>query len=118
MIHAIARPTPKKAETERCPAPRDPAVAHCHQIWERVYRSVLKYQKSRVLARIEAGTAFREALPPLVGSENIRDFIACVCFGMASGVVMEDTGTNLLFAAKVALNAMSARPKNKIPKTE
>ena len=105
------RPQHGKADHRR--ALQNPAVAHCQQTWERVYRSVLKYRKSKALALFDAGVAFREAMPLLAGHENISDFIACVTYGMENLVLMEDTGTKLLYAAQVALSANRRTKRSK-----
>ena len=113
MIHALKPLNPNLPKTQHGIAVESPAVAHCQRTWERVYRSVLVKRDSKALALYEAGEAFREALPVLDSYENIRDFIACVTFGIASGVYLEDTGKNLLNAAKVALSVHPAPPRPK-----
>jgi len=113
MIHALKPLTPPPSKTEHGIAVENPAVALCQRTWERVYCSVLKKTGSRACGLFEAGEAFREALPVLDSYENIRDFIACVSFGIASHIYMEDTGKNLLNAAKVALSVHPAPPRPK-----
>jgi hypothetical protein len=88
-------------------AMRNLAVAHCQKAYDRAYRRKFKESDSKAVAGYHANEAFKAAMPLLVGSRNIRDFIACVAFGMESGAIMEDTATKYLLAAQVALRATS-----------
>ena len=108
------KPRPGRVDYRR--ALRNPAVAHCQKVWERVYRSVLAEKGSKALARLEAGEAYRAAMPLLVGAKNIRDFIACATFGMTSAVLMEDTALNLINAAQVASRVAAANSARKTTK--
>ena len=112
MFHPLSPltiPTPKLKEIQRYPALQDDAVAHCHKVWKAAYQRVMRREKSRLVARMEAAEAFRSALPPLSSSQNIRRFISCVAFGMASGILAEDSSKKLLYAAQVATNADAPR---------
>jgi hypothetical protein len=71
----------------------------------------LKETGSKAVARFEASGAFRSALPLLVGDKNIHDFIACVAYGYASGIVYQENIGKLLYAAQVAFNVSPARAK-------
>lgn len=112
MTHAFAPMTLTPAKLDRRPALQSPAVAHCQQAWERAYRNGMKREKNRILARQVAGDAFLRALPPLSGNENISNFIACVTFAIASGVLKQETCTKLLYAAQLAHHVAS--PKQRI----
>jgi hypothetical protein len=61
-----------------------------------------------------AMTAFREAMPPLTGRRNIRDFVACVGYGMLIGAIHLNEGTKLLYAAQVAY--ITNRPQSRFTK--
>jgi hypothetical protein len=111
MTNALVPITANPAEIELRPALQNPAIARCDQIRERVFRRVYKQQQSRAVANLDASDAFREAMPPLDSHENIRNFIACVGFAMATGVFLEETGLHLLHAAQVALRAAAQGPK-------
>jgi hypothetical protein len=111
MIHELGSLKPKLAKGEYRRPLKNPAVAHCQKTWERVYRSVQKEKNSGALARIEASEAYRAAMPLLLGHKNIRDFIACVTFGFASGILFHDITTKLLYAAQVALKVETQKPK-------
>lgn len=41
-------------------------------------------------------------MPPLSGRQSIRDFTACVGYGMVNEIIRGDEGTKLLYAAQVA----------------
>jgi hypothetical protein len=84
------------------PALQNIAVAHCCQVWETTRNQALKQGVSLVLARVAAHKAYQKALPPLVGLENIQDFIACVAHGMLNGSILSPDGARLLYAAQVA----------------
>jgi hypothetical protein len=111
MIHAHKPIAASAAEIERWPALKNPAVARCHQVWQRVHRIVLKEKQSPVLARVAAANAFRDALPALDTYKNIRAFITCIGFGITSGVLFEDCCSGLFRAADLALRADARRPK-------
>ena len=112
MIHELGSLKPKLAKGEYRRPLKNPAVAHCQKTWERVYRSVQKEKNSAALARIEASEAYRAAMPLLLGHKNIRDFIACVTFGFASGILYHDNTTKLLYAAQIAFNTAGPRTRN------
>ena len=59
-----------------------------------------------------ANKAYREALPPLRGAENISDFIACVAHGMALDVFDTKEASKMLYAAQVAASAGSRISKS------
>jgi hypothetical protein len=93
------------------------AVTRCSQARENAYRAVLSTREKdeseyRRVDRAEktAAKAYREAMPPLSGSENIRNFIACVAQGLLLKVFIAPESTQLLYAAQVANSAASKRP--------
>lgn len=99
------------AEQELSPALKNPAVAHCQDVWDRVYHLALKKKKGGAIALIDAGEAYCRAMPPLAGYENICNFIACVGYGMLTHAFIESTGTRLLYAAQVALTTIAPQSK-------
>jgi hypothetical protein len=111
MFHALAPLTPTPAEFKLGPALKNPSVACCHLAWERGYRAGMKATKSRMLARKFAREAFCQALPELSGLENIGNFLACIAFGMATGVFQDGDCAELLDSAGVALDALLPRRK-------
>ncbi len=111
MFHAIAPLTSKPTQINHRPALRNPAVARCQIAWKRAYRTGMKLTKSRMLARKEAREAFRQALPPLSGLDDIGDFIACVAFAMAAGILVDGEDVQILCAAQLALKTLVLRSK-------
>jgi len=69
-----------------------------------------------VNASIEADLAYRNAMPPLSGQSNIRDFIACTAHGLLVGIIQYEDASKLLSAARVALVALRNQPAP--PKTK
>ena len=93
---------PKLGEESSAPVSCIPAVARCCDAGTRAYRTVLAKERNRFEASKAASEAYRLAMPPLVGAESIRDFIACVAHGMLIGAIGSDDGARLLYAAQVA----------------
>lgn len=97
----------------------NPAVARCVASWERAKEltSVESNGEQPDQSYIDevAELAFRYALPPLSGEENIRDFIACITHAMVHKIIWLNDCKNYLNAAKIALSAVRAdrnRPKS------
>ena len=65
--------------------------------------------ESSYSAGSRAGSAYRNAMPPLDGHNNIRDFIACVAQGVLLGAIEYRQSSKLLYAAQVALSAIRLR---------
>jgi hypothetical protein len=107
------------AATETATQPEDrttsenPAVAHCLNEWYRVYDETPKKGKDDYDAERKANEAYRESMPALSGIESIRDFIACVAYGMLVDAITDDRGTRLLYAAQVALTAAAKNSPSK-----
>jgi hypothetical protein len=93
------------------PALKNAAVALCACAWEKVYQAALERNKTEHSAECGAGKAFRQAMPPLCGYENICDFIACASYGMLTGAIDEKDGTKFLYAAQVALATVPRKSK-------
>ena len=93
----------------------NPAVARCARAWMLAYSEVRLKGDPETSARSRAGIAYRMSMPPLTGSRNVRDFIACTTHGMLFGVLDGDETTRLLYAAQVAHSAR--RSKNQTKKT-
>ena len=120
------------------PALSNPTIVHCRKAMEKValeklielgifssdgqplnahdvkteYDLEVKQQKVEDAYK-KACDAYREAMPPLTGDENIRDFIACVGHGMLLRVIGENEATKLLYAAQVAAMAEAKRQKSR-----
>jgi hypothetical protein len=93
------------------------AIKRCCAAWRRAYNESLKGTPHRsgdkIIAEFDAKPAYCQALPPLAGRENIRDFIACVAHGVLLDAIPERRVNHLLYAAQVALSALNNGPKPK-----
>lgn len=98
------------------PAAANPAVAHCSRIYVSALESAVQRGKPRFAAESEARQNFRNALPPLTGAQNIRDFIACIAQGMLIGAIFSSEATRFLYAAQVAYSAIDTRPRHANPR--
>ena len=97
------------------PAVENLAVARCCAAHESAEQTAREKGKGDVYSAFYATKAFRKALPPLSGHQNICDFIACVAQGMLIGAISGTDGARLLYAAQVAHIAnprQSALPKS------
>ena len=101
-IDTLEIAVPKLGEESSAPVSSIPSVARCCDAGTRAYRTALAKERNRFEASKVASEAYRLAMPPLVGAENIRDFIACVAHGILIGVIGGNDGARLLYAAQVA----------------
>jgi hypothetical protein len=115
MTEASQTTTGLSETNEANPVNANPAVARCMNAWTRTYKEERAKRKSDFEASQQAEKAYRDAMPPLAGYENIRDFIACVANAMLIDAIMDDRGTKLLYAAQVALSTLRRQPS--APKT-
>ena len=92
-------------------APKNPAIARCCEAWERRYEAEISKDDDYVLAAHYADSSYRDAMPPLTDYENIRDFIACATHGMLIEAILYQHGTQLLYAAQVALSTLRYQPQ-------
>jgi hypothetical protein len=115
MTEASQTTTDLSEANESSPVSANPTVARCMNAWTRTYKEEKAKRKSYVDATLTADEAYRDAMPPLSGYEDIRDFIACVAHAMLIGAILDDKGTKLLYAAQVALSTLRRQPS--APKT-
>jgi hypothetical protein len=90
--------------------PENPAIARCRAAGQRAYQAGLADGKSKFYASQDGAEAYRHAMPPLSGQENISDFIACVAHGMLIKAIDESSVTKLLYAAQVASTSVRRKP--------
>jgi hypothetical protein len=83
--------------------------------WISVNKAERAKGKDKYDASKAADRAYLDAMPPLSGEENIRDFIACVTQAMLADIIMESSGSKLLYAAQVAY--MTSRGQSKAPRS-
>ena len=89
------------------------AVVRCCEAYVLAYRAAKKLDKSNYTTTEEAQKAFRAAMPPLSGYDNIRDFIACTAHGILIGAIEVADSSKLLYAAQVALSTIRHQPAPK-----
>ena len=63
----------------------------------------------RVIGKI----AYCNAMPRPFGASNIREFIACVLYGMFVDIISGPKGKRLLYGAQVAHASLTKRPKKR-----
>ncbi len=100
---------------ESSPACQIPAVARCCEAWQCAFDAEWKKSKLDFTARKAAGEAYRGVMPPLSDTESIRDFVACVAQGLLLKAIEDNSVGKLIYAAQVALSAVSSQPKSKAP---
>jgi hypothetical protein len=111
MIKAIRLPAAARLEEKDSPALNNLAVARCVEVWKTTRQESLANGKSEYCAATDAALAYCAAMPPLSGHQNISDFIACVGYSIAIDLIPKERGTNLLYAARVALSTLPKETK-------
>jgi hypothetical protein len=111
LIKAIPPPDTPRLEGDFYPSLTNPAVALCVEVWQKIHRATWEQTSNPYTAERCAGKAYRLAMPPLTGYQNICDFIACAGYGILLGAIKPTAGTKLLYAAQVALGAIPRRSK-------
>ncbi|MGA2350700.1 MAG: hypothetical protein ABSF70_09735 [Terracidiphilus sp.] len=86
------------------PVPENPIVANCSAIFQSVYKAQKENGRHWIIASKIAGQAYRRAMPSLMGEENIRNFVACVAYGILIDAIEAKSSSTLLQAARVALS--------------
>ena len=90
------------------------AIHRCIRAWNRAYNKVLPTldEDASDYEAIKAGNlAYLRAMPPLVGHENIANFLACVAFAQMNEFIYRKEATEMRATAKVALAALRLQPK-------
>jgi hypothetical protein len=111
LLKAIEPETTPRADADFTPSLTNPAVALCNEVWQKIHRASWEQTRNPYAAERCAAKAYRLALPPLSGYQNICDFIACVGYGILLGAIKPDVGTKLLYGAQVALGAIPQQSK-------
>jgi hypothetical protein len=101
------------------PAFHNAAVTRCCKAWTTAYRAARIAGTWGPACYIRANEAYRNAMPPLTTTQNIRDFIACTAHGLMMRAIETMIAPKLLYAAQVATSAQRRvfeekhpRPKN------
>ena len=94
------------------------AVEICLQAYIRNKKKLL--EKGGKAADVEwtGRIAYAAYLPKLSNADCIRDFIACVVYGMAIGAIPSSEGTRLLYGAQVAHSALPGGKKRRTKRTK
>jgi hypothetical protein len=87
------------------------AVEHCTKAYMQAAANATAEGKSAQLSLKAGQLAYALAIPPLIGGDSIRDFIACVTHGMLLGAISGPDATRLLYAAQVAHSAIPKKRK-------
>lgn len=103
------------AETLPSPPIHNPAVQRCCQARKRSLEASQKKGLDNYNAKVNANVAYRNAMPDLSGYENIRDFIACITYGMLFDIIDSIEGLKFIYAAQIAIGAPRHEPKDQPP---
>lgn len=104
------------AVTPSAPTPStSAAVQRCMNAWNQVMSAK---PKPDFFTRIDAGEAFRAAMPELTSVPDIQDFIACTSRGILLGAIDEKQAPKLLSAAQIALRSLRSKSAPEPPKNE
>jgi hypothetical protein len=98
------------------PAPISPAITRCIEAYNRAYKTERASRRDEIAAIRSARRAFRAALPPLAGLENMRDFIACIAQAILLDVIDTADASKLLYATQVAIAAARIQPASVKPR--
>jgi hypothetical protein len=98
-----------REESDDDPADRpseNPSVRRCIRAWNLAFNKAMAEDDDTDAAELEAKSAYLRTMPPLAGFENVRDFIACICYAQIAELIQNYEAVNLLASAKVALAAV------------
>jgi len=104
-------------------AQSNPAVLRCCRAWDKAYQRALDTDEQEdadeEAAERQADCAYREAMPPLDGIRNARDFIACITYGCMIGAIDGADYSRFLYAVQVIHTTRRVRkPKAKTARKE
>ena len=84
------------------------ACAHCLQKWQAAFEAAKNEGHNSATARRVAAMAYKISMPSLTGIDAIKAHIACVAQGVTLEVFNGRDGSQLLYAAQVALSIWKA----------
>jgi len=102
---------PATTNSDSTAAPTPDPVQICASAFHRAYSAEKEKGINEYDAAKKGSEAYRNAIPRLTSYANLRDFIACVTYGMLCHVIPNNDGTKLLYASQVALGALNSQPK-------
>jgi len=88
----------------RMPSSTNKAVERCCEAMRRCVQTGIKTRSHSIYPAMDGSDSYCDAMPPLSGFDNIKDFIACTAHGILIGTIDRRKGTKLLYAAQVALS--------------
>ena len=110
---ALSQSDKPAATDPSTPAAANPAIARCLQAHADARKAALSAKKDEWDTNRDAKVAYRNAMPPLTGARNIRDFVARVAHAMVITAIDGSDATRLLYAAQVASTAHIAHRRKK-----
>lgn len=90
---------------------RNPAVEHCCQAREAAIQQAVALGLNEYKITDAGEEAYLKAMPNFLDYESIRDFIACVAYGMINGAIHPISDPKYFYAAQVAVSALRQAPK-------
>jgi hypothetical protein len=89
----------------------DKAMQHCKAEWTRAYEIAQEKGLSASKALRMASVAYKLAMPKMDGLPAIRASIACIAQGVTLEVFDGRDGSQLLYAAQVALSVLKQKAR-------
>ena len=84
---------------------RNPAAVRCWNAYCAGLKDALAKGVKDYLAEKHGKAAYSQAMPDLIGYDNIQNYVACVAKGLLLELFGNDEASRLLYAAQVALTA-------------
>lgn len=103
-VAAEAVPRDRTSRTEK-------ALAHCQEEWSNAYELAKSKGQPAAKAIRMAAVAYKLAMPKMDALPGIKAAIACIAQGIALEVFDGRDGSQLLYAAQVALTVHNQRRK-------
>jgi hypothetical protein len=92
------------------PASNNPAIHLCCDAYLAMFQACLAAGDGNVFSVLDAEKAYRAAMPPLSGHQNICDFIACTAHGISIGAINSTQANQFFAAAKTAQVLLHNQP--------
>src|SRR5579859_927991 len=89
------------------------AVAHCQDEWHHAYQLAKEKGLQQQKALRMASVAYKLAMPRMESLNAIRAAIACIAQGISLEVFDGRDGSQLLYAAQVAMSTLKAKGRKK-----
>jgi hypothetical protein len=110
---AAAPQPPPPAESPKTEPTGNDAVSRCRHAHDEALKDATKRGVQKWNIDGIARRAYVDAMPPLHGAENIRDFIACVAYAMLINLIPASEGSKYLYAAQTAYQAHRPSQQNR-----